>query len=535
MRHMLSPKTQMNLKNARSYFEEHLAVGDYYCEAERITGEWIGKGAIALGLPSPVGKVEFLRLCENLHPQTGERLTAKTKSTRHTNDGGEVADRRVFFDFTFSPPKSVSIAALVGNDGRIVSAHREAVKVAVRELEAFAATRVRTAGTNADRPTGNIIAALFEHETSRVLDPHLHTHCIVFNATFDATENRWKALQNLQMPVAQKFVENVYYHELAQALHACGYTVENSARGDFRITEISTELCTRFSKRHREIDEQTRRFLADHPEKTGANINAIREHLAHKERSRKQRDIPKDHLHALWQQQLAEGERGSPPPLHGGTKPSQLTAAEAVNWAEEHLFDRRSIVGEHELWRYALEFARGRGVTLAEIKRETAARPYLRERSGRLTRRDVLAREWEIVQLAKNGARKHVPLARCAAEDEESLAEDQKSALRRILGSRDLVTLFRGGAGTGKSYVLRRVQEALHRAGHATHVLAPQRQQVIDLSKDGLNDAQTVAQFLDRGDQRLPPGHAPALRRRSSSTQSERSDNRERSSQTARL
>ena len=111
----------------------------------------------------------------------------------------------------------------------------------------------------------------------------------------------------------------------------------------------------------------------------------------------------------------------------------------------------------------------------------------------------MLAREWEIVQIAKHGARAHGPLARHLVEDEDTLAEDQKSALRRILGSRDLVTLFRGGAGTGKSYVLRRVQEALHRSGCMTHVLAPQRQQVLDLSRDGLGETQTVTEFLDRG------------------------------------
>jgi hypothetical protein len=377
--------------------------------------------------------------------------------------------------------------------------HREAVKVAVQELERFAATRIRAAGSNSDRTTGNIVAALFEHETSRALDPHLHTHCIVFNATHDATENRWKALQNFQMLVAQKYVENVYYHELARELHACGYTVENSARGDFRITEVSPELCVRFSKRHQQIDEQTERFLAEHSEKAGGNVKAIREHLAHKDRSRKQHDMSRSQLRALWESQITADERPSQAVASNGKTLPALDAAEAVDWAEEHLFDRRSILHEHDLWRHALEFARGRSVTLAEIKSETAARPYLRETPGSLTRRDVLAREWEIVQLAKHGASANVPLARHLAEDEDTLADDQKSALRRILGSRDLVTLFRGGAGTGKSYVLRRVQEALHRSGCTTHVLAPQRQQVLDLSKDGLVGTQTVTEFLGSG------------------------------------
>ena len=496
---MLSPKTQTNLKNAQSYFEEHLAVGDYYSEGQQIVGEWIGRGATALELSAAVGKDEFLKLCENRHPQTGDRLTARTKDTRQKEDGGEVANRRVFFDFTFSPPKSVSIAALVGNDQRIIEAHRAAVKVAVQELEAFAATRVRIAGTNSDRPTGNIVAALFEHETSRALDPHLHTHCIVFNATHDAAENRWKALQNFQMLVAQKYVENVYYHELARALNSRGYAVENSARGDFRIADIAPGVCARFSKRHREINEQTERLLAEHPEKAGGNVKAIREHLAHKERARKQQDIPRDQLRVLWNGQLTADERPTIPSPAAEKDLPPLDAAEAVNWAEEHLFDRRSIVHEYDLWRHALEFARGLGVSLDDIKRETASRPYIRDAAGKLTRRDVLAREWEIVQLAKRGATAHEPLTPLFPVADDSLAPDQRAAFLRILGSRDLITLFRGGAGTGKSYVLRRVQEALRNAGHVTHVLAPQRQQVLDLSKDGLRDTQTVTEFLDRG------------------------------------
>ncbi|MDQ6625026.1 MAG: hypothetical protein M3Y69_02635 [Verrucomicrobiota bacterium] len=58
---------------------------------------------------------------------------------------------------------------------------------------------------------------------------------------------------------------------------------------------------------------------------------------------------------------------------------------------------------EHELWRDALEFARGSALTLEELKRETGSRHYLRESEGKLTRKDVLAREWQIVQMASLG------------------------------------------------------------------------------------------------------------------------------------
>jgi conjugative relaxase-like TrwC/TraI family protein len=495
---MLSPKTQTNLKNAKGYFEEHLAVGDYYSENEQVTGEWMGAGAARLELGAVVGKDEFLKLCENRHPQTGERLTQRLNRSHRETDGneGEIANRRVFFDFTFSPPKSVSIAALVAGDSRIVDAHRAAVKLAVKELERFAATRVRQAGSNADRATGNIIAALFEHETSRALDPHLHTHCIVFNATHDAAEDRWKALQNYPMLAAQKYVENVYYHELAGALRRCGYAVENSARGDFEITDISRELRARFSKRHREIDAQFQRLLTAHPEKASGNVRDIRECLAHKQRSRKQQDIPRSRLRQLWQEQLGAEDRAMLTLPKRGNKIQKVSAAQSVDWAEAHLFDRRSVVGEQELWRYALERARGSSLSVEAIKAETAGRPYIREANGKLTRRDVLAREWQIVRLAKDGAARFAPLADPSHRQSDGLAQDQLRAFNKIVASRDLVTLFRGGAGTGKSYVLRRVQSTLEAAGHHTLVLAPQRQQVLDLEKDGLARAQTVAEFL---------------------------------------
>ncbi len=187
VRGVVTAKTQYNLTNAKEYFEEHLCVGDYYDEGQRVTGEWFGVGAEHLGLSGKVRADDFLRLCENQHPATGETLTQRQKGRRVEGDG-TVANRRVFFDFTFSPPKSVSIAAFLGGDERIFALHERAVRLALKEFEAYAATRIRTDGAQSDRFTGNFVAALFTHDTSRALDPHLHTHGIVFNATFDPVE-----------------------------------------------------------------------------------------------------------------------------------------------------------------------------------------------------------------------------------------------------------------------------------------------------------------------------------------------------------
>jgi conjugative relaxase-like TrwC/TraI family protein len=505
---MLAPKAQYSLADAKKYFKEHLAVGDYYAEGQTVPGQWIGKGAADLGLSGVTTTDEFVRLCDNLHPQTGERLTLRQKTTRVEKgiDGEErqAANRRVFYDFTFSPPKSVSIAALVGNDARIVEAHEQAVAVAMNQLQTFAATRVRKNDECTDRHTGNLVAAMFRHDTSRALDPHLHSHCIVFNATFDAVEKQWKALQNHEMFAAQKFVENVYYHELTRELVKCGYQIENRPRGDFEIRGVAPALIEKFSKRHREIDRKTKELLAREPEKAGDNLAAIRENIAHKERPRKIRDIGLEKLQTLWDGQMTAGEKAS---LDGLTaKPSVAPVAgekiceQAVTWAEQHLFERRSIVHEHELWRHALERARGQDVSLADIQAVTQKRGYLHfdEHPGKVSTREHLEREMEIVQTAKAGIGECHPLVWQPKPFNPMLDGEQREALAALVSNRNRVAVFRGGAGTGKSFVLRELVGQIRDGGRGVVVLAPQRQQVLDMERDGFPSPLTVASFLHK-------------------------------------
>jgi hypothetical protein len=84
----------------------------------------------------------------------------------------------------------------------------EAFRETMVDVEARMETRVRGAdegGNQRDenRTTGNIVYATFVHTVSRpiggVPDPHCHIHCYVFNATFDPVEERWKALQFMNL------------------------------------------------------------------------------------------------------------------------------------------------------------------------------------------------------------------------------------------------------------------------------------------------------------------------------------------------
>ena len=122
-----------------------------------MTGEWQGQLAEEFGLSGAVGAEEFARLSEGQHPATGDQLVRHRQSHQYqTADGKTVksVEHRAGWDATFSAPKSVSLTALVGGDERVRMAHREAVTVALSELEHY--TQARIGGNHPPETTGQI-------------------------------------------------------------------------------------------------------------------------------------------------------------------------------------------------------------------------------------------------------------------------------------------------------------------------------------------------------------------------------------------
>ncbi len=111
--------------------------------------------------------------------------------------------------------------------------HNQAVDFAVRQVEALASTRVMTDGQSETVLTGNLVMALFNHDTSRDQDPQLHTHVVVANVTQHNGE--WKTLSSDKVGKTG-FSENVlanriafgkiYQSELRQRVEALGYETE---------------------------------------------------------------------------------------------------------------------------------------------------------------------------------------------------------------------------------------------------------------------------------------------------------------------
>ena len=144
---------------------------------------------------------------------------------------------------------------------RALSGTEQAVGVASDQLQAFAATRVRRSGQCTDRTTGNVVAAVFRHDTSRALDPQLHTHCIVFNATYDTGRGPLESAAEPRHADRRRSLSRMSITmRVSRSLRQFGYGIENQRRGDFEIRGVSPALIEKFSKRHQEIDQKDPRI-----------------------------------------------------------------------------------------------------------------------------------------------------------------------------------------------------------------------------------------------------------------------------------
>ena len=381
---------------AKQYYTDALSRSDYYLDGQEVVGGWGGQASTYLcldrnegGTPRPLDQKAFARLCDNLHPLTGERLTPRTRD-----------DRTVGYDFSFHAPKGVSVLHALTGDTRIVEAMQAAVSETMSELEASTHTRVRLGNRNEDLKTGNLIWGSFTHFTTRpvdgVPDPHFHVHCFVFNTTFDTEEARWKAAQFRQVVRDQPYFQAAYHARLARRLIEIGYPVSRTPEG-WDLHGIDRGLIEKFSRRTAEIEAECRRLgITDPAEKDG---------LGARTRASKDKDLGLTDLALAWQHRLTQDEAqwihrmaqepgirdlrnkaveqgkavaDSQQPLKE-TPP--VTAEQALDHAIRHVYARTAVESDRRLAAEALKHAVG-DVTPGQVWAALEAHPEL------LTRRE---------------------------------------------------------------------------------------------------------------------------------------------------
>jgi conjugative relaxase-like TrwC/TraI family protein len=233
--------TRQSAGKVVSYYAD--SADDYYAK-DGSAMQWQGRGAVALGLEGTVEQERFRELLDG-------RVDSATRIKRSV--GSERLKERLGYDLTFSAPKGVSLQALVHGDQRIIAAHDKAVAAAIEEAELLSMARSTVNKKTSVEQTKNLVVAKFRHETSRELDPDLHTHAFVLNMTQRAN-GQWRALTNDGVIHSLNHLGNVYKAALAKELELARFALRYDRNGTFDLAHFSEHQISEFSARSRQIE-----------------------------------------------------------------------------------------------------------------------------------------------------------------------------------------------------------------------------------------------------------------------------------------
>ena len=445
-----------------AYFEQD----GYYAKGSaqhRRASAWYGRGAAALALPRHVSPRRFHAVLSGHVPGTELRL-GRIRDGAHAHRPG--------VDITLSAPKSVSVAALVEGERRVKRAHDEAVR---ETLDFVEAELLQTRGY--DPATGrrprvkahDAVFALFRHDTSRNLDPQLHTHAVTANMCRNA-QGQWASVEPTALFRNRRLIGAVYRHVLARRLRRLGYAIVPTLVGGvpgFELAGYARAVLDAFSTRRRDI-------LAELAHWGVAYSPAQAQRAALFTRARKE-EPSRSALLERWRAQaqalglavVVSGKRKRRPRPSARPGPQGgLSVLEVVWRAVEHVEERTTVFAASEVRAVALGHAPG----VHAIEDIDAAIARL-ARDGHLVRTSRRGTDVAFVtERALRAERAIVAWMREGAETREALiehdaleallgtarlTEGQRDAVRTIVRSRHRLVGVQGSAGVGKTTMLR--------------------------------------------------------------------------------
>ena len=539
---MLSVANVRTAGGAARYF----AADNYYTRADADrSGTWFGKGADRLGLSGEVEPKVFEAVLKGFLPD-GSRI------------GSDGKEHRAGTDLTFSMPKSWSLLALVGGDKRILQAYAGAVTETLTWAEKhLAETRVEVNGKQRPVATGNLLVAMFSHDTNRNQEPNAHIHAVVVNAT-QGPDGKWRALKNDKLWEHNTLLNAMTMARFRMSVEKLGYeSAEIGKHGNFEAEGVSREVRDAFSSRRAEIvealGEMTSKGLAA---RNLANLKTRSEKQTIEDRSalvqqwtdkaaaigfdpraviakanaRAASDIGnvgglavavreiaargRELVAALAERfGLREGDPLIPADL-ARRPPEEVAAIHAVASAVRHLSEREAAFARTDIYKAALGFGLPAGISAIERRVMQLERQGQLQRGkgadrGLVTTAGAIASEQRIVAGIEEGRGKAPAIVQAdeAGTRLQALSQlkygmtlnpGQEGAGRLLLGSHSRIVAIQGIAGAGKSTMLKPVADILREEGKQVLGLAVQNTLVQMLERDTGIPSMTVARFLKR-------------------------------------
>ena len=477
--------------HAKAYFREALSKADYYINDQELNGSFNGRIAKMLGLEGKLVDADtFNKFCDNINPKHGGSLTPRT-----------LKGRRVGYDISFHAPKSVSILNALNDDGVAMEIFKESIHETMLEIEQDMQTRVRVQRQQTDRDTRSLIWTNFIHQTARPVgghapDPHLHCHCFTFNVTYDEVEAKFKAGQFHNIKRDMPYYQRRFHKRMADKFAKKGYTLRKT-KDCFELAVIPQAAIDLFSKRTNHIGQVAKEKGITDPKKL--------DELGALTREKKKSTLSMEELQDEYRNALKRAGVDGTTKSEIKTTDRNLTASRTVQHAIDHIFQRNSTKRERQILERAYHYAiDNQDVTLDDIDKALQQDDRIfKIKTGSdtlCTTKLVLQEERRMVQLAVDGVGKRKPFQMTFQSNGsfKDLGEEQQTALKHILTSQDRLTMVRGGAGTGKTTLIKHaVHEIKKSSGKDTVILAPTTDAAHDvLKKEGFEKTNTLARFL---------------------------------------
>lgn len=537
---MLSVAAVKSAGGAANYF----AKDDYYTGGNASEmSVWGGKGAEELGLSGQVKAEAFEAILNGLLPDgTGVNQTP---------------NRTIGTDLTFSMPKSASVMAYVAGDKRVLAAHLNAVKATMTWVEKSMA-EAREYGRNRNGEpvrTGNLIYAIFQHDTSRKLDPQGHLHVVVA-AISKTAGGTWQALWNNPLYKNNTAIGSAYHAAFRAELKELGYETRLTGKhGQFEIEGVPRGVMEAFSQRREEILQKAAEIGISTPQgqdRVVVNTRDAKLNVADKEALRAEwksraaalgfdgkelvsqaiaRSGPQDEkplgmigkvqeivtsLHATLGQYL----RGSDPLVTGGLarmrlSPSALRTELAVASAVRHHGQREAAFQLTDIYKTALNFGLS-GVTIDRVEHRVDTLvdrgqliPGASLRADGVyhfvTTPEHIAQERKLLAGIDQGREASVAIVPAgevadrlkAHTAEHTLNSEQLAAVTMALSTTDRIAVIQGVAGAGKTTLISSIKELAAEQGKETVGLAFANKMVAALRSEAGIEAQTVSSFVN--------------------------------------
>ncbi len=445
-----------------------LASEDYYHSGGEPPGRWGGSGAKALGLPGNVTRKALGALFRGVNPDSGAGLVQNADDPR----------RCPGWDFTWCPPKDVSIlATLPSLYQKIRDAQERAVRYALGIAEKnFAFTRVGSVrkGQWQFKPV-RLIAALFEHMTSRLNDMLLHTHSLIVNMGVDE-EGVVRALHSSPLFKARNLLGAYYRAYLVYILDEELGLVCERVGDSFRIKGVPKRLVRFWSKRRQEIEAEMR--------KNGVSGGKAAAKATLKTRRTKKDVPPRDVLLKRWRR--ANAARGFGPwclpyMQHWKKRNPERDLPRALAKAVKNLSRRGSHFSEMDLLKETLmesvNYAISPDLIPPAVKQHLQSADEivpLKEVDGekRYATKSIIEMEKRLLEnvdrlLDRRGPRANPQLVERVLAKRPLTNPEQAQAVRHLTMGRGSIRTVSGLAGVGKtSYVIRPCLEIWKKEGY---------------------------------------------------------------------